>query len=52
MGKDYLVRNIPTNLHVLAKSQAALEEISLRELIIRAIAQYLGMEYPQEKKGG
>lgn len=51
MGKNYLVRGIPENIHTLAKSQAALEQISLRELIIRAVAQYLGMEYPEEKGG-
>jgi len=40
------IRNFPEDLHRKAKSKAALEGISLKELIIRATTEYL------KKKGG
>lgn len=38
---DYLLRDIPQEVHRQAKAQAALEGISLRELILKAIKEYL-----------
>jgi len=41
------IKDFPDNLHRRAKSEAALMGISLKELIIRAITEYL-----KNKKGG
>ena len=41
------VKDFPEDLHRKAKSEAALRGISLKELIIRAITEYL-----KKKKGG
>jgi len=41
------VKDFPEDLHRRAKSEAALMGISLKELIIRAITEYL-----KNKKGG
>ena len=35
------LRNIPDELHRKAKSEAALEGITLRELVLKAIEEYL-----------
>lgn len=40
------VKNFPDDLHRKAKIQAAIEAISLRDLIIKALTEYL------KKKGG
>ncbi len=40
------VKDFPDELHRKAKIQAAIESISLKELIIRSLTEYL------EKKGG
>ena len=40
------VKDFPDDLHIKAKAEAALMGISLKELIIRAITEYL------KKKGG
>lgn len=45
MATIYL-RNFPEDLRKRAKAEAALKDISLKELIIRALTQYL------KKKGG
>ena len=41
------IRDFPDELHRVAKSKAALEGITLKELIIRAVEAYL-----KTKKGG
>jgi predicted HicB family RNase H-like nuclease len=41
------IKNFPDDLHRKAKAEAALMGISLKELIIRAITEYL-----KNKKGG
>ncbi len=38
--KKYLM-DLPVELHSKAKAKAAMEQISLKELIIRALNQYL-----------
>lgn len=40
------IKDFPEDLHRRAKSEAALDGISLKELIIRALTEYL------KKKGG
>jgi predicted HicB family RNase H-like nuclease len=42
----YTIKPFPQDLHRKAKATAALEGISLKELILKAIAEYL------ERKGG
>jgi predicted HicB family RNase H-like nuclease len=42
------IRDFPDNLHREAKSKAALEGITLKELIIKAVEEYL----KAGKKGG
>jgi plasmid stability protein len=37
----FLIRDFPDDLHKTAKIRAAEEEISLQELILRAIREYL-----------
>jgi len=37
----YLIRDFPDELHKAAKIRAAEEEISIQELILRAIREYL-----------
>ena len=39
--KNYLLRNIPAKLWKAAKLQAAEEDTTLREIILRAIGDYL-----------
>lgn len=41
MAGAYTIRQFPEDLHRRAKSKAALEGISLRELILKAIEQYV-----------
>jgi len=43
------VRNFPDDLHKLARLQAVKEDITLRELIIKALEEYLKTA---RKKGG
>jgi predicted HicB family RNase H-like nuclease len=43
---QYLIRDFPNELHKKAKIRAAEEEITLQELIIKAVELYL------KKKGG
>ncbi len=43
----YTIRPFPEDLHRRAKSTAALEGITLKELILRAIAEYI-----ERRKGG
>jgi len=45
---QYLIRGIPEDLHRKAKATAAMEGITLRELILKALARYV----EQAKKGG
>jgi predicted HicB family RNase H-like nuclease len=44
------VRNVPEDLHRLAKAQAALEGITMQELVIRAIREYLDRETKKKKE--
>ena len=41
MAEKYLIRNFPPTLHRLAKVVAGWEGITMRELILRALEQYL-----------
>ena len=43
---DYLIRDFPEDLHKAAKHRAVDENITLRELILKAVEEYL------RKKGG
>jgi len=52
MATSFLLRDIPDSLHALIKSQAALEQVTMRTLFLKAVCQYLGMPYDEEKKGG
>ncbi len=49
MAIAYTIRDFPEELHRKAKATAALEGITLRELILKAIADYIEREW---KKGG
>jgi len=42
---NWMVRNFPADLHKEAKLQAVREEISLKDLVIKALTEYL------QKKG-
>lgn len=46
MPKTIYIREFPDNLHREAKIQAAREETTLRELVIKALTEYL------KRKGG
>ena len=52
MATSFLLRDIPDSLHALIKSQAALEQVTMRTLFLKAVCQYLGMPYDEKKKGG
>jgi predicted HicB family RNase H-like nuclease len=41
MATAYTIRDFPQDLHRRAKAKAALEGVSLRELILKAIAEYI-----------
>ena len=41
MATAYTIRNFPPDLHKLAKTVASWEEISLRELILKSLREYL-----------
>ena len=41
MATAYTIRNFPEELHRKAKAAAALEGITLRELILKAVAEYV-----------
>jgi hypothetical protein len=43
------LRDFPEDLHHKAKIQAAVERVTLKDLIVKALTEYLGR---QEKKGG
>ena len=46
---DYLIRDFPEDLHKAAKHQAVDEKITLRDLILKAVEEYLKTA---KKKGG
>jgi predicted HicB family RNase H-like nuclease len=46
---DYLIRDFPEDLHKAAKHQAVDEKITLRDLILKAVEEYLKAT---KKKGG
>jgi hypothetical protein len=41
MAEKYLIRSFPPTLHRLAKTVAGWEGITMRELILKALAEYL-----------
>jgi hypothetical protein len=41
MGKSVLIKDFPEDLHIEAKVQAAREQITLKEIILKAVAEYL-----------
>jgi len=41
---DYLIRDIPTELHRAAKAKAASKGESLRDVLIRALEKYAGVK--------
>ena len=52
MTEDFMmlaVRNFPRSLHRKAKIQAAVEGITLKDLFVKALTEYLER---QDKKGG
>jgi predicted HicB family RNase H-like nuclease len=46
MGKVFMMRDFPEDLHTRAKIQAAREKTTMKEIVIRALTEYL------EKVGG
>jgi len=46
MGKVFMMRDFPEDLHTRAKIQAAKEKTTMKEIVIRALTEYL------EKVGG
>jgi predicted HicB family RNase H-like nuclease len=49
MSNEYLLRDIPTDLHKELKIQAVREGITLKELMLKALEEYLKSVM---KKGG
>ena len=52
MSKIFFVRNIPEQLHRELKAQAALQGVSLSELVIRYCQEGLERDQKAKKKGG
>jgi hypothetical protein len=51
MATAYTIRNIPEDLHRKAKATAALEGITLRELILKAVAEYVAQRTEGDGNG-
>ena len=54
MGKTYIIRDFPEELHKDAKIAAVLEGITLKELILRAVRRYVELlkdDQPAESEG-
>lgn len=47
---DYLLRDIPEGLWDKARHRVIDEKINLKELIIRALEEYLNMDKPKKEK--
>jgi predicted HicB family RNase H-like nuclease len=52
MSKIFYIRNIPEQLHRELKAQAALQGVSLSELVIRYCQECLERDKKGQKKGG
>ena len=49
MAKAVLIKDFPEDIHKKAKLQAVTEGVSLRDLIVKAVAEYVKKA---ERKGG
>jgi hypothetical protein len=54
MAKAVLIKDFPEKIHKMARLQAVTEGISLKDLIIKAVSEYLdrGPKKADRKKGG
>jgi predicted HicB family RNase H-like nuclease len=54
MAKAVLIRDFPEKIHKMARLQAVTEGITLKDLIIKAVSEYVdqGSKKSSKKKGG